>query len=120
MNIFESTEFKKPVILIRRDTLSNWFDINPKLYKNELICVLYNTSDKVLGYKLGDGRHHFKTTPWINDLSDIPYFILYRQDKALGAVVLDGVISKDYLKHHKDNTDKFTKLGDTNDNLRSN
>jgi len=100
-----------PVLcLIKRDTLSNWYDYNPKLKKHELICCLNESRDAVLGYKLGDGRHHFKKTPWIYNLSELNYFVVYNHDTAIAAVVLDGRTSNSYLDHTTN--EKETKIYD--------
>ena len=88
-------------ILVSRDDLRKYQEINPVLEKRDLVCV-YKKHGKVT-FKLGDGVSRFNDLKYINKISDLlPYFCVYPKTHNVEKVnvVLDprGVDYEKYLE----------------------
>ena len=50
-------------IVICRDKFQKWMAVNPIIKEKELIAVVF--PNKVIKYKIGDGKNHFRNLPFV-------------------------------------------------------
>ena len=74
-------------IIPKHDTFDKWMQYNPKLKENELIVVKFK--DNTIKYKIGDGKHHFRDTPFTT-LKKIKYFTCYDKNGKVAMIMLNG------------------------------